>query len=69
MNLSVECEQIDCIYARTHNVKLDLYNVDISFIDQIKPSELLKEIDLYKLLDEVDFDVLHDYMMEREDAK
>ena len=69
MNLSVECEQIDRIYARTHNVKLDLYNVDISFIDQIKPSELLKEIDLYKLLDEVDFDVLHDYMMERENAK
>ena len=69
MNLSVECEQIDCIYARTHNVKLDLYNVDMSFIDQIKPSELLKEIDLYKLLDEVDFDVLHDYMMERENAK
>ena len=69
MNLSIECEQIDCIYARTHNVKLDLYKVDISFIDQIKPSELLKEIDLYKLLDEVDFDVLHDYMMEREDAK
>lgn len=69
MNLSVECESIDCIYARTHNVKLDLYNVDMSFIDQIKPSELLKEIDLYKLLDEVDFDVLHDYMMEREDAK
>ena len=69
MNISVECESIDCIYARTHNVKLDLYNVDISFIDQIKPSELLKEIDLYKLLDEVDFDVLHDYMMEREDAK
>ena len=69
MNLSVECEQIDCIYARTHNVKLDLYNVDMSFLEQIKPLELLKEIDLYKLLDEVDFDVLHDYMMEREDAK
>ena len=54
---------------RTHNVKLDLYNVDISFIDQIKPSELLKEIDLYKLLDEVDFDDLNDYMEQRKDVK
>ena len=69
MNLSVECESIDCIYARTHNVKLDLYNVDMSFIDQIKPSELLKEIDLYKLLDEVDFDDLNDYMEQRKDVK
>lgn len=69
MNIGVECEQIDCIYPKNHYVKLDLYNVDMSFLEQIKPLELLKEIDLYKLLDEVDFDVLHDYMMEREDAK
>lgn len=69
MNISVECEQIDCIYPRNHYVKLDLYNVDMSFLEQIKPLELLKEIDLYKLLDEVDFDDLNDYMEQRKDVK
>ena len=69
MNLNIECESIDCIYPKSHYIKLDLYNVDMSFLEQIKPLELLKEIDLYKLLDEVDFDDLNDYMEQRKDVK
>ena len=65
----IMCDRINYINATlSGDVVIQLENLDLRFLLDIEPKEILTNIDAYKVLDCMDIDELQEYMKERINA-
>jgi hypothetical protein len=51
--------------SRDNNIRLELENIDLSFIFNLEPEEIAHNCDLQKVLDYLDDDFIRQYITER----
>ena len=65
MNLKIECEGIADVSARHRVLEIELQDVDLGFLEDIKISELIKYREVKEVLDALDSDDIIDYLEEK----
>ena len=51
--------------SRDNNIRLELEEIDWSFLLDIKPETIVRNSDMYEVLDCLDVDMLKEYIAER----
>ena len=60
------CDRVTEITTNSYQeVVVELENIDLSFIFNLKPEEVVRNSDMYAVLDCLDVDMLKEYITER----
>lgn len=68
--VEIECKGISEIRPRSGGyINMELLEVDMSFLEQVSATDIIKGCDLNELLNAIDYDTLADYLEEKYDIE